>query len=137
MVALGGQEAVRHKYQTETRDDSPAREATFGSRLRTLRKQRRITLVGFARQVGVSKPTVWNWERDAVRPRKKSIRAVAAVLGVSEIELVFGDAAPAAPLEAEYHSPPVRLGAVIGDCKARIAEVAGVSARNVQITIEV
>lgn len=128
---------MRRKYQTETRENSVARDATFGARLRRLRKQRRITLVGFARQVGVSKPTVWNWERDAVRPRQKSIRAVAAVLGVSEIELVFGGAAPAAPLEGEYDLPPLQLGEVIGDCKARIAEVAGVSARNVQITIEV
>jgi transcriptional regulator with XRE-family HTH domain len=128
---------VRHKYQTETPDDSLAPDATFGARLRRLRKQRRITLVGFARQVGVSKPTVWNWERDAVRPRKKSIRAVAAVLGVSEIELVFGEAASAAALEGEQDLPPPRLGEVIGNCKARIAEVAGVRTENVQITIDV
>jgi transcriptional regulator with XRE-family HTH domain len=128
---------VQHKYQTETPDDLTVGEATFGTRLRTLRKQRRISLVGLARQVGVSRPTVWNWERDAVRPRKKSIRAVASLLGVSESELVFGDSALADRLEGDGEPPPVRLSEVIGDCKERIAEIAGISAANVQITIEV
>lgn len=128
---------MQRKYQTETPDDSVAWGPSFGARLKQLRKQRRFTLVGFARKVGVSRPTVWNWERDAARPRKKSISAVASVLGVSESELVFGGAAPANLLESDGEGSPVRLGEVIGDCKERIAEVAGVSASNVQITIEI
>ena len=127
---------MQPEYQTETPDDSVAKATTFGTRLRTLRKQHRISLVGLARQVGVSQPTVWNWERDAVRPRKKSIRAVASLLGVSENELIFGDDAPSEWVEAE-RDPPRRLAEIIGDCKAGIAEIAGVSADNVQITIEV
>jgi transcriptional regulator with XRE-family HTH domain len=128
---------VQRKYQTETSEDLTVCESTFGSRLRTLRKQRRFTLVGLARQIGVSRPTVWNWERDAVRPRKKSIRAVASVLGVTENELVFGSAPPDGWFEGSSDSPPLRLAEVIGDCKARIAELAGVGSDNVQITIEV
>jgi transcriptional regulator with XRE-family HTH domain len=80
---------------------------------------------------------VWNWERDAVRPRKKSIRAVASVLGVSESELVFGAPAPEDWIDGDSESPRLRLSEVIGDCKARIAEIAGVRSDNVQITIEV
>jgi transcriptional regulator with XRE-family HTH domain len=128
---------VQPKYQTETSDDLTIREASFGTRLRMLRKERRFTLVGLARQIGVSRPTVWNWERDAVRPRKKSIRAVASVLGVSESELVFGGAAAGNGSEGDSEIPPLRLSEVIGDCKARIAEIAGVRSDNVQITIEV
>lgn len=127
---------MQRKYQTETPDDSAPREATFGARLRRLRKQRRLSLVGLARQVGVSRPTVWNWERDAAWPRKNSIRVVASVLGVSVSELVFGDA-PADQLDGYHDLSPVRLGEVIDHCKARIAAVAGVAADNVQITIEV
>ena len=39
---------MQPKYQSETTEDLTADDLTFGARLRSLRKQRRISLVGLA-----------------------------------------------------------------------------------------
>ena len=134
---------------------APAGEAeraeTFGARLRRLRKDRRMSLIGLARLVSVSKPTVWKWEKDEVRPRQKSLEALTAVLGVSERELLFGQApAEPQPLETAQEgfseSPPAahdapaqpgQLSQLVRNCKDQIAEAAGTSSDNVSITIQI
>ena len=80
---------MEREYQTETASTSSNVE-TFGTRLRRLRTERQISQVSFARQLGVSKPTVWKWERDEVRPRPKSLEAAASILGVTERDLCAG-----------------------------------------------
>jgi transcriptional regulator with XRE-family HTH domain len=114
---------------------------SFGTRLRRVRKERGISLIGLARLVSVSKPTVWKWERDDVRPRQKSIQALAAALGTSERELLFGEK-PAARDAAEGASAtrqggPEQLSELVRSCKNRIAEAAGTSSENVSITIQI
>lgn len=118
-------------------------EESFGQRLRRLRKARKISLIGLARLVNVSKPTVWKWERDAVRPRQRSIQALCAALDVAERELVFGTrernrqpkgSSVAAQVASSTSS---QLGAVVSSCKAQIAEVAGTTPDNVSITIQI
>jgi transcriptional regulator with XRE-family HTH domain len=117
-------------------------DETLGVRLRRLRKARGISLIGLARMVNVSKPTVWKWEKDDVRPRPKSVEALASALGVSERELLFGEK-PARPEPAEGSSPSAArdgsspLGALVMDCKSQIAEAAGTSSDNVSITIQI
>ena len=127
------------------------RAETFGARLRRLRKDRRMSLIGLARLVSVSKPTVWKWEKDEVRPRQKSLEALTAVLGVSERELLFGQApAEPQPLETAQEglseSPPAahdapaqpgQLSQLVRNCKDQIAEAAGTSSDNVSITIQI
>jgi transcriptional regulator with XRE-family HTH domain len=116
-------------------------EESFGTRLRRIRKERGISLIGLARLVSVSKPTVWKWERDDVRPRQRSIEALAAALGASDRELLFGEK-PAARDEDEGSSTtrqgaPERLSELVRSCKDRIAEAAGTSSENVSITIQI
>lgn len=117
-------------------------DETLGVRLRRLRKARGISLIGLARMVNVSKPTVWKWEKDDVRPRPKSVEALASALGVSERELLFGEKS-ARPEPAEGSSPSAArdgsspLGALVKDCKDQIAEAAGTSSDNVSITIQI
>jgi transcriptional regulator with XRE-family HTH domain len=118
-----------------------AGEESFGTRLRRIRKERGISLIGLARLVSVSKPTVWKWERDDVRPRQRSIEALAAALGASERELLFGGK-PAARDEDEESSStrqgaPEQLSELVRSCKARIAEAAGTSSENVSVTIQI
>jgi transcriptional regulator with XRE-family HTH domain len=116
------------------REDSPkrlvevAREETFGARLRRLRKERRISLIGLARLVGAAKPTVWKWETDRARPRPKMLEALAVALGVSEPMLLSG---------RDLASAPMSLSDVIKECKARIAQSAGTTTDKVAITIQV
>lgn len=110
---------------------------TFGARLKRLRLVRKMTLVGLARVVGVSKPTIWKWENDEVRPRQKSLNALCNALGVSERDLLVGEQvteshAAATPGEPSPRSP---LAEDINDCKDRIARSAGTHAENVTITI--
>ena len=89
-----------------------------------------------------------------MRPRQKSLEALAAVLGVSERELLFGQkAAEPQPMEAPLETPsegppaaqeasaqpaqPAQLSQLVRNCKDQIAEAAGTSSDNVSITIQI
>ena len=128
---------MQREYQTETVSNAPTRAESFGARLRRLRTDRRISQVSFARLVGVSKPTVWKWERDEVRPRQKSLEAVASLLGVSERELIFSGGGSRDAKSEERRGSPQHLKEVVSACKEQIAEIAGTSSENVVITIHV
>ncbi|WP_160746482.1 helix-turn-helix domain-containing protein [Croceibacterium soli] len=138
---LSGPQPVSAEDHGSPPADEPASEESFGTRLRRIRKQRGISLIGLARLVGVSKPTVWKWERDDVRPRQKSVQALAVALGASERELLFGETS-AARRSADEHrgaaeGETVPLGELVQSCKQRIAEAAGTSSENVSITIQI
>lgn len=60
---------------------------SFGSRLQRLRKERGFTLAQLAERLGVSKPTVWAWEKGKARPLESRIAAIAEVFGVPEGQL--------------------------------------------------
>ena len=64
-----------------------AKGAQFGSQLNRLRRERSLTLEQVANALGVSKPTVWAWEKGKARPLPERIAGIAEVLGVSEAEL--------------------------------------------------
>lgn len=61
--------------------------AHFGVQLNRLRRERSMTLEQVANALGVSKPTVWAWEKGKARPLPERIAGIAEVLGVSEAEL--------------------------------------------------
>lgn len=63
---------------------------TLGTRLRTLRKQRKLTQGQLGKTLGVSDVTVGYWERDLNVPGGKSLTKLAQYLGVSEGFLLFG-----------------------------------------------
>ncbi len=100
-----------------------APEASFGARLRGLRKARGLTLAQIAGQLGVSKPTVWAWEQGKARPVDGRIDALAAVLGVPGPELRSGGNAAG-------------LGELLVRTRERIAGAFGTSPDKVRIMIE-
>lgn len=59
----------------------------LGPQLNRLRRERSLTLDQVARALGVSKPTVWAWEKGKARPRPERIAKIAEVLEVPEAEL--------------------------------------------------
>ncbi|WP_263752602.1 LexA family protein [Kosakonia cowanii] len=63
---------------------------TLGTRLRTLRKQRKLTQGQLGKALGVSDVTVGYWERDLNVPGGKSLTKLAKYLGVSEGFLLYG-----------------------------------------------
>lgn len=105
----------------------PALEAPpepFGVKLNRLRRERGLTLAQVASVLGVSKPTVWAWEKGKARPLPDRIEAIAEVLGVSarELEERIGD---------DQHT------ALVHDCRLRIATAYGTHPAKVRIMIEV
>ena len=112
-------------------------DETLGSRIKRLRLAHKLTMQGLADRVGVSKPTLWKWEGDQVRPRHETMQKLADVLGSSELELVYG--APgldeaAALVEVEELSQG-SLADVVRTSKRRIALAAGVDETKVNIHI--
>ncbi|MEO1731851.1 MAG: helix-turn-helix domain-containing protein [Pseudomonadota bacterium] len=96
----------------------------FGVKLNRLRRERGLTLAQVASVLGVSKPTVWAWEKGKARPVPDRLEAIAQVLGVdaSEIEERLGD---------DQHTSMVQ------ECRLRIATAYGTHPSKVRIMIEV
>ena len=97
---------------------------SFGVKLNRLRRERGLTLAQVASVLGVSKPTVWAWEKGKARPVPDRIAAIADVLGVAvhELEERFGDA----PNDA-----------LVEECRIRIAAAYGTHPSKVRVMIEV
>lgn len=97
---------------------------SLGAKLNRLRRGQGLTLAQVADALGVSKPTVWAWEKGKARPLAERLDAIAAVLGVASEELT----------ESSAGSPG---GAVVGESRERIAQAYGVDPQSVRIMIEV
>ena len=108
--------------------DPRARPATspddLSVRLQRLRKERGLTLAQVAAQLGVSKPTVWAWERGRARPIEERIDALAEALGVSRSELMATG------------EPPVAARELLARSREQIAAAFGTRPENVRIMIE-
>ncbi len=96
----------------------------FGVKLNRLRRERGLTLAQVASVLGVSKPTVWAWEKGKARPVPDRLEPIAQVLGVEVEDLKerLGD---------EQHS------ALVQECRLRIATAYGTHPSKVRIMIEV
>lgn len=60
---------------------------SFGNRLNRLRREKGMTLDQVASALGVSKPTVWAWEKGKAKPIPERIEGIAQVLGVAASDL--------------------------------------------------
>lgn len=96
---------------------------TLGKKLEQIRKGRGLTLAQVAEQLGVSKPTVWAWEKGKARPLDGRFPAIAEALGVDADELMLPD-----------HS--AGWTAVVEESRQQIAEAIGVSADQIRIMID-
>lgn len=96
----------------------------LGKRLNTLRRAAGLTLADVAALLGVSKPTVWAWEKGKARPLPERIGAIAAALGVDPEAL-----APATGQHSE-------AAQVIAECRQRIAQACGTDPQAVRIMVE-
>ncbi|EDL49144.1 DNA-binding protein, putative [Erythrobacter sp. SD-21] len=110
---------------------------TLGTRIKRLRTTRGFTMCGLAESVGVSKPTLWKWEGDQVRPRHETMQRLAKQLDVSELELVYG--APGLGKAVALAEGGLDSGASLADLirasRRRIAQAAGVDEASVEINI--
>ncbi|MEO1221190.1 MAG: helix-turn-helix domain-containing protein, partial [Pseudomonadota bacterium] len=81
---------------------------SLGYKLNQLRRERSLTLEQVANALGVSKPTVWAWEKGKAKPLPERIAAIAEVLGVSESELLSS-------------GQQDKSGNLVEECRLRIA----------------
>ena len=136
------QEELEAANDVASLDDDPDHRfgvdhETLGSRIKRLRVARGHTMRGLAERVGVSKPTLWKWEGDQVRPRHETMQRLAKELDVTELELVYG--APglgkaAAIAEGEVDAN-MSLAELVRVSRRRIAQAAGVDEASVDINI--
>lgn len=118
-------------------DVDPARAPDGGEvlaqRLLRLRKERGLSRAALSDRTGFSRPSIWAWESGKTVPRRSNLPALADALGISERELLAGDAsARAEGLSATAD----QIRALVETSKGKIAELAGVEPANVKIAIE-
>jgi transcriptional regulator with XRE-family HTH domain len=106
------------------RTGQTAANEALGHRLNRLRREAGLTLADVAMRLGVSKPTVWAWEKGKARPLPERIDAIAAALGAAPEEL------------AEITGEASDTAALIAECRNRIAEACGTTSAAVRIMIE-
>lgn len=92
------------------RPPSPPRST--GARIRAARKERGLSQTELAGAVGVTQPTVANWEHDAHTPRRAALPKLASALAVTPDWILKGAAAPRKlgprPLGPRYLDRPIR-----------------------------
>ncbi len=98
-------------------------EQSLATRLHHLRKAKGMTLEAVARQLGVSKPTVWAWEQGRARPSPERFARIAELFGLGETRL-----APGRDVDA--------LGEVLTQARQLVANSLGVELTKVRIMIE-
>jgi len=108
--------------EESARPDSPPDD--LAARLQRLRKDRGLTLAQVAGQLGVSKPTVWAWERGRARPLEERIDALAEALGVTRSDLMATG------------ETSVALRELLARSREQIAAAFGTRPENVRIMIE-
>lgn len=99
--------------------------AALGPKLNRLRRERGLTLADVAAALGVSKPTVWAWEKGKARPVPERLDAIAAVFGINTEDLQEAGNAHAAS------------HALIDECRQRLAAAFQCAPGMVRIMIEV
>lgn len=72
-------------------EPSPQREASIGERIRAARKEAGLNQGELAQALGISQPTVANWESDVHNPRQQMLARIAQTLNASLGWLASGD----------------------------------------------
>lgn len=123
---------------TELRDE-------FGRKLRSLREAQGLSVGVLAEMVGVSRVTIWNWEKGDRRPSARMIPSLAKALQIMPVHLRSGGADdpadPGVPGNPEMVRPdpfgqPELLSEVIARAKQMIADASGASPGDISIQIE-
>lgn len=127
--------AVKSKEMTVT--EPPA---VFSQQLRTLREAQGLSIRALADRVGVSKVTIWKWERGDSEPRLHLIPPLAEALRVTPASLRPNASSPEQLPHDTTRSDQSRqidtLADVIARAKREIAEASGVGEKNITISID-
>lgn len=111
--------------QVSQRSTGDARGILLGKKLEQTRKARGLTLAQVADRLGVSKPTVWAWEKGKARPVEERWQAIADVFDVPVEELSVLDHDNGGVAE------------LLQSSRAAIAAALGIDSGQVRILIEI
>jgi DNA-binding transcriptional regulator YiaG len=97
---------VKTQVGISTSNARPSENADFcpqslGSRISSLRRRQGIGIHAFAQQIGVSAPSVHQWEKGNTRPTEEHLALVAEALGVSPEYLLGESPSPSEPISDE------------------------------------
>lgn len=112
---------------------------TFGTRLRQLREEAGLSRIAFAKTVGASPASVWNWESGAAEPRGNAISAISKTLKVSEAFLLSGSGATEKPRpmqNSHSESPSATIAQILADARAQIAQATGFKKGEIALKLE-
>jgi transcriptional regulator with XRE-family HTH domain len=140
---------VSHEERGGSRLADPPGPASFGEWLRNIRLGLGMSRGELASRTGVSKPTLWAWEKADVAPRRSNLMALSRALDLPEHQVLDWRHAvqqghvkgPAAEGDALWEASSgrakgPRLGELISDLKTRVALEAGTDPENVTVTIK-
>lgn len=117
-VAAAGDQPECGTMPIGARDD-----ASFGARLRQLRRTRGLSQTDLAARLNVSVPAISAWEKGRARPRHSRIAALGRILGVSDLDLLGQGHGAATP------DP-------LAESRGQIARLVGTTPDKVRILIE-
>ncbi|MFM5894543.1 MAG: helix-turn-helix domain-containing protein [Novosphingobium sp.] len=98
-------------------------QESLATRLHHLRKSKGMTLDAVAKELGVSKPTVWAWEQGRARPSPERFARIAELFGLGESRLASGRDVDA-------------LSEVLTQARQLVANSLGIELTKVRIMIE-
>ncbi|SLJ97455.1 helix-turn-helix domain-containing protein [Novosphingobium mathurense] len=117
-------------------EEEAATSETLGARIKRLRRERGFGVDHFASYIGVSRPTLWKWEKGTVSPRQNMVQTIAKALGVPEKELLYGSRPEVVRHDASQLAAFDVSSSVIASKKVEIAKLIGVDPNRVRILIE-
>ena len=65
----------------------PKNPKTFGERIRKKRMDKKLTMKDIATRLGISETTVYNWEIRNIKPYRRTIKNLKAILGLTEKDI--------------------------------------------------
>lgn len=108
----------------------------IGPRIKRLRTEAGLSMVALAREIGVSKPTLWKWETGKMLPSQQHFRALCIALSVPEVELAYGaPAGMAVRFDGINDDSNSSLADAIAQGRKSIAEATGVDERLIMIYV--
>ncbi len=105
----------------------PTLSGSLGQRIRTFRRDHRLSASSLADQLGVSRPTLWSWETDRSVPRARNLVRLEGILGMD-----LGS-----PRAASRDQAGRGLDETIQVHKTALAKAIGLDVHNIKIEISV
>lgn len=114
---------------------------SLGSRLRRLREEKGFSRAEFAKRVGASPASVWNWESGTL-PRGRALTAIANLLGTSEGFLTNGVEGGSQPARQTQGGDGSRersasVARIMADARAQIAKASGFPSDQIKLSLEI